>query len=258
MFPSWQSYSNFAHAVVRQERYVRSVETSAFIEAVLSTSITRERLIREGTILWRAQLGFDMDEVESDGRTVEAPAPYSPARMKPLPFARVDGRVNPVGISALYLATDERTAISEVRPWIGKHVSVAQLKIMREVKVIDCSLGYSEGFLFYEQEPSPEDRENAVWHCINRAFAEPVSDDRRTTEYIPTQVLAEYFRAHGVDGVVYQSLLGGGKTVALFDVRAADVINCALHYVRGVNFSYDQVANPYFVGKHYPDTKSNV
>ncbi|CAN7262392.1 RES family NAD+ phosphorylase [Variovorax sp. LjRoot84] len=252
-FPSWQSYYDFANRVRRKERYVRSLETAAFLDTLVSTSTSRQRRMAAGTILWRAQLGFDVRTVEQDGTQGEMPAPHPPQRMKPLPIAPKDGRVNPAGISTLYLATDENTAVSEVRPWIGKHVSVAQFELLRDVRVVDCSLEHSQDILIYDEEPEPGEREKAVWRDVDRSFSEPVAADDPTTEYVPTQLIAEHFRAHQVEGVVYQSLLGGGKNVALFDLAAADLLNCALHYVRGVSFSYDQVANPYFVRKHYPE-----
>jgi hypothetical protein len=41
----------------------------------------------------------------------------------------------------------------------------------------------------------------AVWKDIDRALAQPVTDDHDTADYVPTQVLAEAFREHGFDGV---------------------------------------------------------
>jgi hypothetical protein len=258
IFPSWQSYSHFAYQVKQKERYVRSADTAAFLDLMTATAASRYRLLRTGTILWRAQLGFNLRTIEQDGHTFETPAAHPPERMKPLPFAKKEGRVNPVGIPALYMATDERTAVAEVRPWIGKHVSLAQFKVLRDVKLIDCSLEHSEEFTFYEAEPEPEERERAVWREVNRSFSEPVASDEPVTEYIPTQLLAEHFRAQGAEGIAYQSLLGGGRNIALFDLSAADLINCTLHYVRRVNFEHTEVDNPYYVTKHYPQLKSGA
>ena len=160
--------------------------------------------------------------------------------MKPLSNAPSEGRVNPIGIPILYLATDEKTAVAEVRQWIGKFVSVAQFKVLRDVQLIDCSLEYSEGYEWHEVELKPAEREHVVWRELGRAYSEPVSLDTRPTDYVPTQIIAEHFRAHGADGIVYQSAVGGGKNVALFDLSAADPIDCSLHYVRGVSLDYSE------------------
>ena len=77
---------------------------------------------------------------DDDGSVVGMePLGYPAERMKPLPNAPTEGRVNPAGIPVLYMATNRRTAISEVRPWIGHSVSVAQFRIRRRLKAVDLS-----------------------------------------------------------------------------------------------------------------------
>jgi hypothetical protein len=95
--------------------------------------------MKEGFVLWRAQLGHEYREEKQGDEVFEIEAAYSPARMKPLPDKAYDGRANPKGIPCLYLATRKETALSEVRPWIGSYVSVGQFKILRDVELIDCS-----------------------------------------------------------------------------------------------------------------------
>ena len=67
-----------------------------------------------GDIITRAQIGMLKQDVfePSDGRK-----PFESQRMKPKTDAAKEGLVNPKGIPCLYVATDETTAISEVRPW---------------------------------------------------------------------------------------------------------------------------------------------
>lgn len=130
-------------------------------------------------------------------------------------------------------------------------MSVAQLKVLKDVRVLDCSTDHSAEFIWHDSEPSPEEREKAVWREVNQSFSEPVASERPATEYLPTQIIAEFFRNQGAHGIVYQSLLGDGKNIALFNIEDADVINCSLHCIKGVKFSYEQAANPYFVPKHY-------
>jgi hypothetical protein len=89
-----------------------------------------------------------------------------------------------------------------------------------------------------------------VWAHINRAFSEPVSRTDDVAEYAPTQVLAEAFRSAGYDGIAYGSKLGKGITVAIFDLAAAELANCHLYRVEGVNFTFSMAANPYFLAKY--------
>jgi hypothetical protein len=91
---------------------------------------------------------------------------------------------------------------------------------MRDVTVVDCSKDkriFPNWLLNKSQEKVPaERREQAVWGEINHALSRPVTPDDPITEYVPTQILAEAFRAHGYDGIIYRSLLGNGHNVALW------------------------------------------
>jgi hypothetical protein len=175
--------------------------------------------------------------------------------MKPLPDRANEGRVNPKGIPCLYFSTVIQTAMAETRPWIGSYVSVAQFIILKDLVVVDCSSDWWPGcgrnrIQRVGTEPEPVKREEAVWQSINRAFSEPVTRNDDVAEYTPTQVLAEAFRSAGYDGIVYGSKLGSGKTVAVFDLKAAEVASCHLYRVEGVSLAYDIAAEPSFVEKY--------
>ncbi len=250
-FSSWQAYTTFAFSVKRKERYFRAPEIEEFLRLVVESSVNRQKVISAGSVFWRAQLGYGLRVVKQDSEEYDDIAAYPPERMKPLPYFGAEGRVNPKCIPCLYLATDANTAMSEVRPWLGMHVSVGQFKTMKDVRIIDCSVEHSTGLKIYFEEPPPLERERAVWRDIDRSFSEPVNLDDTSAEYVPTQIIAEYFKRNGYDGVVYKSLLGDGFNVALFDLSAAELINCSLHTAREVCFKFDEVASPYFIGKHY-------
>jgi hypothetical protein len=84
-------------------------------------------------------------------------------------------------------------------------------------------------------------------------FSRPVTPDEPVTEYVPTQILAEAFRAHGYDGIGYRSLLGKGLNFALFDCAVAELINCGLYETNAIEFKFDQCNHPYFIRKHYEE-----
>ena len=117
-FKSWRSFWDFNHAVRRKLRYVRAPEHEEFLQTVAETSHPRKVVMKEGFVLWRAQLGHEYREEKQGDEVFEIECAYSPERMKPLPDKAYDGRANPKGIPCLYLATRKETALSEVRPWI--------------------------------------------------------------------------------------------------------------------------------------------
>lgn len=258
-FSTWRAFESFANRVRQTERYLQSPDSTEFLDTLLVTAAKRARILESGAFAWRAQLGFDVYEEEEHGTLIHMEVPFKSERMKPPRVGQPEGRINPLGLPALYMATTEATAIAEVRPWVGKLVSVAQMKVMRDLKVLDCSSEHSDQFIFYPEEPQdPRIREEAVWRDLCRALSEPITTDAAHVDYIPTQVVAEYLRSYGFDGVVYKSLLGEGSNVALFDIDSADVVNCILQRVRAVKFEHQQASNPYYVRKHYPEQSEHV
>lgn len=170
--------------------------------------------------------------------------------MKPLKDRATEGRANPKGIPYLYLATDQETTLAEVRPWVGSLVSIGQFRTLRDLRFVNCTNDENGHRVFIGGEPSPPDREKAGWADINRAFGEPVTRGDDRAEYIPTQVLAELFKANGFDGVAYRSALGcPGHNIALFDLDAAELVNCSLFRVDGVKFEFSEAGNPHFIVK---------
>jgi len=244
-FRSWRSYWDFHREVALQRRYVWSKETLEFLDTVAGTCNDRVRDLPSGKIFWRAQLGNDW--VFEQQINDEIPAPFKRNRMKPLPFRAHEGRVNPKGIPCLYVSTNRDAAMSEVRPGVGSFISLAQFKIIKDLKVVDCSVHHSNKEIYFE-EPPPVEREQSVWAKIDAAFATPVTRSDETADYVSTQILSEKFADLGYDGVVYKSAYGDDAyNLALFDVNVAKQLNCFLFKTTKAAFSFSEDGNPYFI-----------
>jgi hypothetical protein len=252
-FASWRSFHDFARSVQTDLRYVRYAAAEDFLATVLATCVGRETTIKPGANFWRAQLGQESrtvsEKVEGSDEQIEREedCPHPASRMKPIPNWSGEGRANPRGIPYLYLATERETALAEVRPWVGSRASIGLFQVRRSLTVIDCSRNHSDT-MFYFKEPSAPERERAVWSSIDRAFAAPVERTDDVADYIPTQIIAELFKHKGYDGIAYKSAFGKkGFNIALFDIGAAVLTYCELHEVKGIDFKFDQCANPYWI-----------
>lgn len=190
--------------------------------------------------------GYEAVEDEDDGE-LQLPYPYPPERMVPLKGKASEGRVNPKGLPCLYVSTTEETAVAEVRPWVGAFVSVAQFETVRELRVIDCTL-HEPVRSMWLGEPSPEKRERKVWSSVDQAFSKPVEPSNLTAEYAPTQIISEWFKHHGFDGIVYGSALGDGVNLACFDIAAASVQSCKLVKITSVAYQFKQENRGYRCG----------
>lgn len=251
-FLSWRSYWNFARAVNREYRYIRSAETEHFLQTVRTTSESRRVFLDAGRLFWRAAVGHAWRSMHDDDDDF-LPCAFPQERMKPLSGRASDGRANPRGIPSLYLATTKETAMSEVRPWIGSYISAAQFRTTRPLTLIDCARRYDANPLFFkpddwEYEPSAEERAEAVWAHIDKAFAEPMTRTDDQADYAATQILAELFKHAGADGVVYKSNFGeDGFNVVLFNPDDAELTCCGLFEVKAAKFDYKQADNFYYV-----------
>jgi hypothetical protein len=258
-FVSCDDYRTFSRSVTARSRYIFEPPVTEFLQTVIETGASRIALLEAGRILYRAQLGYDLewhptDPENPDGEKVDVPGAFSPERMKPLKGSAREGRVNPKGIPCLYLADDADTAMAETRPWLDTYVSLAEFKIRASARIMQLPAPrlsfHNLTSLFGAPEPDTLEREKAVWGEIAYAFSEPVtlSDDK--ADYAPTQILGEAFGKAGCDGIRYKSRLGKGFSFALFDLDSADLVNCGVFKTKAVNFGFHQAGNPYYVREH--------
>ena len=141
--------------------------------------------------------------------------------------ATVSNRMSPAGISMFYGAFDPQTALRETfNPTRGakKGATVAIFRTNRDLLLLDLAV--------LPVLPSPFD--SADRHLRRRLsflyefvddFSRPVArDGREHVDYVPTQVVTEYFRHRHIapeedliDGIVYTSSReGAGKALVLF------------------------------------------
>ena len=188
----------------------------------------------------------------------EEPIGFSSARMKPVAEYAREGRANSSGIPILYLASTEQTVISEVRPWVGSEVSVAQFRVARQLNAIDLTQRYGKSpwsgltlnQLWGKEEVSAEDKARAVWTDIDNAFSQPVTPSDEWESYVSTRILAELFQEAGYDAIVYRSQFGqegrDGYNIALFRLEDAEVLNCAPYRVKGYEVNFEEFGNRWY------------
>jgi RES domain-containing protein len=245
-FKSHRDYYNFRLEVVKSRRYIGSPETVAFLQAVAATCYARETIVKLGAGLRRAQVAHGLRPIYQtgdDGEDIyidDIECAANKVRMMPLRDRAYDGRVNPRGIPCLYMATNDATAVSEVRPAIGAYVTVASMKCLRELKLVDCSVLANKYFIHFKV-PERQEMEKAVWSDIDRAFSAPADRSDDAADYAPTQILTELFRSLGYDGVAYKSAFGeDGYNVAIFNIDDFEVGWCRLFQVKDITHKIEQ------------------
>lgn len=247
------NFHGFCNEIRKNFRYIQNNKVNKFLDSVFETSHKRQIFIDEGKLFYRAQIGheFAPDCIEGgNGDKIkyigDNPIAFSKNRMKPIPNKGKEGRANPKGISYLYLADNRKTAISEVRPWIQSKISVGEFRINKKLSIIDCSLSFSE-------ECHSNTWERLVWPEIDKAFSEPITQSEDSADYAPTQIISEFFKFKGFDGVAYKSSITvDGYNVVLFNPKVADLITCSIYEVESVDFNFKSIGG-YFSTEKYKE-----
>jgi len=138
----------------------------------------------------------------------------------PAEFATQSNRMSPAGVPMFYGAFDVETALAETfDPEISKDaiVSVGTFKPLRELRILDLA-NLPELPSIYDEERNYLIHALSFLHSFAYDISRPIKrDGREHIEYVPTQIVTEYFRrvfrvnGEHIDGVAYKSSRATGK-----------------------------------------------
>ena len=138
------------------------------------------------------------------------------------------------------------TAIAEVRPIIKQLVSVAEIKMLRELKLFDMCQTFNLNYFTIDSLQNRKYLSSNILFHMAEHFARPnhvgESEDYYATQYICELLLKEY----GYDGVRFRSSLHkGGINIALFNNLKHDchykIINSSIYRVDNVMVAHSEV-----------------
>jgi hypothetical protein len=235
-------------SLMRKNRYIFEPKINEIINKIRDFMKQRIKVLKkEETLLWRAQIVSDIDEVDED-----SVCPLKRDRMFPLENKATEGRANPKGIAYVYLAENEAIAISEVRPWPGKYVSCGTFGIKRNIRLIDFSLDKENSLIidFYNNLVISKNTIENLWGELNAEFARPVDRNNDTAEYVTTQLVSEIVRSEGYDGIIYNSGYSNenvkGCNIVIFDREILKLKMNKIYRIDNIKFNYSEVNNPHY------------
>jgi hypothetical protein len=159
----------------------------------------------------------------------------------PPPLLAGNGRLNRTGVSMLYLATDVYTAVAEIRPHPGHHVSIGGFRSTQNLKLADFNPDISKF-------SSSDIRLDlfALIQAFDRLMSRPITPEEKH-HYLLTQLLSEVLIKKGFDGVRYRSSLSKGSNICIFypDRFTFDPSVSEVRSIRRV--SYEVEATPYAI-----------
>lgn len=177
--------------------------------------------LESGTLIYRTRLQpFHFMKWQSYSRD---------EMLAPPQHLAIAGRMNPQGIPYLYASKDEKTAIAELRPWVGAKLALATLKLTRDLNIFNSIYTHCQDIKNTEFE--------AFLQSIDELLSTPIySED--TVSYTPSQFLAEFIKINQYDGIAYKSSLSeNGINIALFNPFDVKVVD--LHTVNVIKTEYE-------------------
>lgn len=122
-----------------------------------------------------------------------------------------DGRNNIAGMPYLYVASNEETACAEIKSQLSDLISLAEFEVKKQMNIID----FSSDKTFEKKYSELHDMSLGVFFTqLMMQYCVPIKDN---SEYRATQLVSEYIRKTGVDGIAYKSFLSpGGVNYTIF------------------------------------------
>ena len=127
-----------------------------------------------------------------------------------------EGRANPRYVKYLYVAEEPLTAIFEVRPLLYDSINVSKIRVNEPLKIANVAVDL--------RFPTGEEQtmEMYLMQKIQGAFSKPTNN---SDDYIPTQVISEYLRSLGYDGIRFNSSLHvDGVNLTIFNFAKCEAV----------------------------------
>ncbi|WP_311798110.1 RES family NAD+ phosphorylase [Enterococcus thailandicus] len=146
------------------------------------------------------------------------------------------GRLNPEGISVLYLTDKEQACYQEIRASFNDSVYIGEFELTRDVKIVD--------FRNFEYI-SLNSEVDALEYYLNRDILKEISNNlsipttgsSKSKDYIPLQYISDYIKSldEKFDGIMYKSVMNeGASNLMLFENDAVSCINVENKRIRKI------------------------
>lgn len=247
----WKGDQNPPLTSIKSDRDTKVMEISARLKnenfflfedemlSILKSYSTNCALtLKKESTYFRGRIGYDDKKRSIDGgwEGEIVYVPFSNSKIgAPPPFLTNVGRINRHGVSFFYCATDKYTAISEIRPHPGDKVSIGQFILKNDINVFDLS---DKQFLnYYETDKKLDEFKTLSTLCELMNKVVPPSE---RDFYSITQLIADCARILNFDGILFNSSVGEGSNLVIFDPAQVEYTfeNAEVVEVDDVKYNY--------------------
>ncbi len=216
------------------ECYNRFFPDSRFVKAIedLYRARSFNTVIREGELFFRARIYRPHNDTEVKTDAFEG---YGPKQSGVNPDSWCnEGRMNPAGITLMYVATGATTCTKEIGAATGEIVSIAHFKCKEDLHIADF-----QSIRVYD----PEKKILVDW------IRELLSRGYGGRDYVVTQFIAMLCQKNGYDGIKYRSKFATkdavrkGNNIALFNFEKCECISSKLYKVNSISLGLTQLSS---------------
>ena len=204
----------------RKRRKARITATTATVTAVVKSNLN---VLRKVATIVKSNKKFLIDSLNK-GCLIYRCVKYSTRLKKiclsklaspPVQYATIPNRMSPAGVSMFYGSMDKQTPLDEAQNGSGnKYAYLGEFEFVKEIRVLNL--------VDIPRRPTIFDKSD-YWgirflHEFTKEVSKPISN-RNTMEYVPTQVMTEFFRYNikpSINGIVYMSSKNRTKCCVLF------------------------------------------
>lgn len=209
------------------------------------------KIVNKGKVLFRARRVKYPDDWNTEKCGISMINTNDPADLQftgydefnskepPLNKLHINGRNNIKGMSYLYLADNEYTACSETNPRPSDCLSVASFRANKRLKLFDLTVLSDKSYLGMvdELEHTYNMDLTLLLQYLTLLFYAPVDSDG---EYYSSQLISDYVRKAGYDGIRYKSAKANGYNITLFNSHKTYIsfLESKLVLVESCKYSY--------------------
>ena len=222
-------FNDFINAVETKEGLIVAVQKiyQVIDDIVLKKEVSQFRTsLQPGTKYYRARIIDPTDDNNLEkgiGKTVDGKfLGYNEINSRePVLGISGEGRNNITGASYLYIASNPETACMEIKSQFGDLISLAVFELTKPLSIID----FASEKTFQRKDTELYGMSLGVFFSqLMFRFFEPV---RGENAYHATQIISDYLRKTGVDGIKYRSFLSpGGCNFTIFNSHPENIKFC--------------------------------
>lgn len=224
------SWDDFGNGIKDVNRFHTKIIKLDFLRKIINFHTI---IIPKDTILYRGRLN-------TDGKVYTKTSMGFPPKRK----ARA-GRINPNGISCLYLSDTVETTFYEIRAGINDKASIANFILEKESTIIDLTkIDAINPFSWDNYEDAIAELAANINHLkrIATEIGRPLSKSDSPLDYIPIQYICDYIKSEDFDGIKYKSTLNeGGINYAFFDEKLFKCIKVEAYEISSLKYKYNKI-----------------